>query len=69
LAKRITGDSSATDLTHIQSTYALLYNRQPTREETGLGLAFLRLPAEGKLTRWEQYSHALLAANEMMFVD
>ena len=69
LAKRITGDSSATDLTHIQSTYALLYNRQPTREETDLGLAFLRLPAEGKLTRWEQYSHALLAANEMMFVD
>ena len=69
LAKRITGDSSATDSTHIQSTYALLYNRQPTREETDLGLAFLRLPAEGKLTRWEQYSHALLAANEMMFVD
>ena len=69
LAKRITDDSSATDLTHIQSTYALLYNRQPTREETDLGLAFLRLPAEGKLTRWEQYSHALLAANEMMFVD
>ena len=69
LAKRITGDSSTTDLTHIQSTYALLYNRQPTREETDLGLAFLRLPAEGKLTRWEQYSHALLAANEMMFVD
>ena len=69
LAKRITGDSSATDLTHIQSTYALLYNRQPTREETDLGLAFLRLPAEGKITRWEQYSHALLAANEMMFVD
>ena len=69
LAKRITGDSSATDLTHIQSTYALLYNRQPTREETDLGLAFLRLPAEGKLTRWEQYSHALLAANEMMFGD
>ena len=69
LAKRITGDSSATDLTHIQSTYALLYNRQPTRKETDLGLAFLRLPAEGKLTRWEQYSHALLAANEMMFVD
>ena len=69
LAKRITGDSSATDLTHIQSTYALLYNRQPTREETDLGLAFLRLPAEGKLTRWEQYSHALLAANEMMFID
>ena len=69
LAKRITGDSSATDLTHIQSTYALLYNRQPTHEETDLGLAFLRLPAEGKLTRWEQYSHALLAANEMMFVD
>jgi hypothetical protein len=69
LAKRITGDSSATDLTHIQNTYALLYNRQPTREETELGLAFLRLPAEGKLTRWEQYSHALLAANEMMYVD
>ena len=69
LAKRITGDSSATDLTHIQSTYALLYNRKPTRKETDLGVAFLRLPEEGKLTRWEQYSHALLAANEMIFID
>ena len=69
LAKRITGDSSATDLTHIQSTYSLLYNRKPTRKETDLGLAFLRLPEEGKLTRWEQYSHALLAANEMIFID
>ena len=69
LTKRITGDSSDTDLTHINSTYSLLYNRKPTREETDLGLAFLRLPKEGKLTRWEQYSHALLAANEMMFVD
>ena len=69
LAKRITGDSSATDLAHIQSTYALLYNRKPTRKETDLGLAFLRLPEEGKLTRWEQYSHALLAANEMIFID
>ena len=34
-----------------------------------LALGFLQLPAESQLTRWEQYSHALLAANEMSYID
>ena len=69
LAKRITLDSTMTDLANIQRTYAILYNREPTHEEVNLARSFLRLPVEGKLTRWEQYSHALLAASEMMFID
>jgi hypothetical protein len=69
LAKRITLGSTMTDLTNIQRAYAILYNREPTHEEINLALSFLRLPVEGKLTRWEQYSHALLAASEMMFID
>ena len=69
LAKRITLGSTMTDLTNIQRTYAILYNREPTHEEINLALSFLHLPMEGKLTRWEQYSHALLAASEMMFID
>ena len=69
LAKRITLGSTMMDSTNIQKTYAILYNREPTNEEINLALSFLQLPVEGKLTRWEQYSHALLAATEMMFID
>ena len=69
LAKRITFGSTMMDSTNIQKTYAILYNREPTNEEINLALSFLQLPVEGKLTRWEQYSHALLAATEMMFID
>ena len=69
LAKRITLGSTMMDSTNIQKTYAILYNREPTNEEINLALSFLQLPVEGKLTRWEQYSHALLAATEMMYID
>ena len=69
LAKRITLGSTMMDSTNIQKTYAILYNREPTNEEINLALSFLQLPVEGKLTRWEQYSHTLLAATEMMYID
>ena len=69
LAKRVTGDSSDASAEQVQSIYDILYNRKPSAAELDLALGFLQLPAESRLTRWEQYSHALLAANEMSFID
>ena len=69
LAKRVTGDSSNASAEQVQSIYDILYNRKPSAAELDLALGFLQLPAESRLTRWEQYSHALLAANEMSFID
>ena len=69
LAKRVTGDSPDGSAEQVQSIYDILYNRKPSAAELDLALGFLQLPAESRLTRWEQYSHALLAANEMSFID
>ena len=69
LAKRVTGDSPDASAEQVQSIYDILYNRKPSAAELDLALGFLQLPAESRLTRWEQYSHALLAANEMSYID
>ena len=69
IAKRVTGDSLDASAEQVQSIYDILYNRKPSAAELDLALGFLQLPAESRLTRWEQYSHALLAANEMSFID
>ena len=69
LAKRVTSDSLDASAEQVQSIYDILYNRKPSAAELDLALGFLQLPAESRLTRWEQYSHALLAANEMSFID
>ena len=69
LAKRVTGDSPDASAEQVQSIYDILYNRKPSAAELDLALRFLQLHAESRLTRWEQYSHALLAANEMSYID
>src|SRR5437763_12729530 len=50
----------------IASAYRLLYGRSATDEEIRLGLNFLSI---GGAERWKQYAHALLAANELLYVD
>jgi hypothetical protein len=69
LAKRVAGDSTDASTEQIHAIYGILYNRKPSTTELEIALGFLELPAESQLTRWEQYSHALLAANEMNYVD
>ena len=69
LAKRVAGEGMAASAERVQSIYSILYSRQPSAAELDLALGFLQLPAESQLTRWEQYSHALLAANEMSYID
>lgn len=53
----------------VTDLYRRLFNREPSREELGLALVFLRKPADGSMTRWEQYCQLLLASNEMLYVD
>jgi cytochrome c553 len=69
-ASRVAKAGSA-DEERIKEAYRLAFNRLPDRREVSLGVAYLKLPAkpDDKLTRWEQYAQALLASNEMMYVD
>lgn len=52
----------------VQAVYARLFQREPTDKELGLAQRFLA-GREAELDAWSQYAQALLAANEMLFVD
>jgi hypothetical protein len=52
----------------MERAYRLLYGRPPAEAEVRLGLAYLGA-GDDRATRWRQYAHALLAANEMLFID
>jgi hypothetical protein len=69
LATRVTTEASESDAASIQRAYQLLYGRNPESAETAAAVAFLRKPANGEVTRWQQYAQMLLAANEMLYVD
>ena len=63
--------AGATDEDRITAAYRLAFGRAPEPRERSLAAAFLKLPPkpDDKLTRWQQYAQALLASNEMMYVD
>ena len=63
--------AAPTDEAGVNVAYRLAFNRGPESREVALAVAFLKLPvrADDKLTRWQQYAQALLASNEMMYVD
>jgi hypothetical protein len=63
--------AGSTDEERIAAAYRLAYNRKPDTREVSLAVAYLKLPAkpDDRLTRWEQYAQALLASNELMYVD
>jgi hypothetical protein len=69
LAARLTHDDALTDALRIQRAYQHLFAREPSREETQLALDFLRKPARGELSRWQQYAQLLLTSNELLYVD
>jgi hypothetical protein len=71
LARRLRAEVSSgerADERRIERAYRLLYGRPATAAERRLGLSFLKAPGD-RPARWEQYAHALLAANEMLFLD
>ena len=68
LASHVT-DNTRSNTDQIHKIYSILYGRKPSTLELDIALKFLQSPSESKLTRWEQYSHALLASNEMNYID
>jgi hypothetical protein len=68
LAQRLQQGASD-DASRIRHAYALLFAREPETEELVIAQEFLKQPAESTLTAWEQLAQALLATNEMLYVD
>ncbi|HUR54763.1 MAG TPA: DUF1553 domain-containing protein, partial [Gemmataceae bacterium] len=63
--------AGTTDAERVTAAYRLAFGRTPDTRELAVAERFLKLtpnPAD-KLTRWQQYAQALLASNEMMYVD
>ena len=54
----------------VARAYLLLYGRAPTAREQAVAATYLagEPPANGQLTRWQQYCQALLSANEFMYI-
>ena len=68
LAQRLQ-QSASDDASRIRHAYELLFVREPEAEELAIAQEFLKQPAESALTAWEQLAQALLATNEMLYVD
>lgn len=68
LALRLTTADSS-DAVRVQHAYRLLFGRDPEGTELQVALQFLRKPAAGEVSRWEQFAQVLLASNEMLYVD
>lgn len=62
LAERIEA-SSGKDVERIEFAYRLLFSRSPRATEVELGQKFVQT------ANWSRYAHALLASNEMFFLD
>ena len=68
LASRLLGESQGDDRSRIHHAYQLLYARTPSEAELKVGLQFVQSGTDHAV-KWRRYSHALLAANEMLFLD
>lgn len=55
----------------ITLVYQLAFGRAPSSEELAVARSFLTTEgqADDKLSRWEQYCQAILASNELMYLD
>lgn len=66
LAERLFSEHPDDVEARIERAHLLLFARPPTSEELQLGLQFLQQAPEAT---WAQYTHALLASNEFLFID
>lgn len=70
LAKNLQQSGATDDVARIRSAYQRLFSREPGPEELEFARAFLdQAAASGGMSNWEQLAQALLATNEMMYVD
>ena len=61
--------SAGDDDSRVRHGYELLFAREPLAEELAIARDFLNQPAASGMTAWEQFAQALLATNEMLYVD
>ena len=62
--------SAAKNEDRVALAFRLAYGREPTREETGASVEFVRgAGTKDRLTPWEQFAHAILASNEFLWID
>jgi len=69
LARRMTVKADEDDALRIRRVYALLFARSPSADELDIGLRFVNGPRFQQVDRWAIYAQALLATNEMMYLD
>jgi hypothetical protein len=65
LCERIAKDAGADTETRIRRAYSLLFQREPTPKEIGLGLVFLNTGPDA----WPQYAQALFSSNEFLYEE
>jgi Protein of unknown function (DUF1553)/Protein of unknown function (DUF1549)/Planctomycete cytochrome C len=70
-ARRMMGVKVSDEKERINQAYRILYGRDPTQKEVGLGLEFLTRYADSAVTlqAWEEYAQVLLCANELVYVE
>jgi hypothetical protein len=62
--------AAAKDEDRVALAFRLAYGREPTREESGASLEFVRdAGTKDRLTPRQQFAQAILASNEFMWVD
>ena len=70
LVSRLQREHSNDEAAQINRAYWLLFSRSPTATEQKLGLEYLSdAVGEERANRWKQYTHVLLASNEILFLD
>ncbi len=68
LAARIVREASESVQERVRRAYALAYQRVPTQTELGIASRFFKgRDTDGKA--WSEYAQALLASNELLFID
>lgn len=71
LASRVEAEAGEKPEAKVNRVYQLLFGRDADQQELDIATAFLSRDnlKTAKLTRWEQYSQALLGSNEFLYVD
>ncbi len=68
LADRLVNETND-DESRINQAYLILFSRNASKAEIAIGLHFLGDSPEVRLKNWPSYVQALLASNEMLFLD
>jgi hypothetical protein len=69
LTSRLEAEYPEDERARIERAYQLLFGRSAQRREMELATAFLSSTSESPMSRWEQYTQALMATNEIMYLD